>query len=98
MPIHLLSLPGKDLQYALKCMDLGDLIAFSLSSNRTKNLVKDSKIQIVPIYADVYNNRIRLEIATKMIRTFKKIRTKMIQTSKQIGIKNVFFPSCLILS
>ncbi|CAO4382373.1 unnamed protein product [Caenorhabditis nigoni] len=63
MPIRLLSLPGKDLQYALECMDLVDIIAFSLCSKRTKNLVKESKIQIGPIYADVYKNRIRLEIA-----------------------------------
>ncbi|CAO4382375.1 unnamed protein product [Caenorhabditis nigoni] len=63
MPVPILSLPGKDLQYTLKCMDLGDVIAFSICSKRTKNLVKESQIQVVPIYADVYNNRIRLEIA-----------------------------------
>ncbi|PIC30332.1 hypothetical protein B9Z55_021605 [Caenorhabditis nigoni] len=63
MPIRLLSLPSKDLQYAINSMDLGDVIALSLCSNRTKNLVKDSKRRIEPIHAEVYGNRIRFNIS-----------------------------------
>ncbi|PIC30293.1 hypothetical protein B9Z55_021585 [Caenorhabditis nigoni] len=46
MPIRILSLPSADLQYTLNCMDICDLIAFSLCSNRTKHLVKSSKRKI----------------------------------------------------
>ncbi|PIC30298.1 hypothetical protein B9Z55_021587 [Caenorhabditis nigoni] len=62
MPIRILSLPIADLQYALNCMEIDELIAFSLCSKRTKNLVKDSKIPIESIYAEVYENYICLEI------------------------------------
>ncbi|CAO4382409.1 unnamed protein product [Caenorhabditis nigoni] len=68
MPIRLLSLPISDLQYALNCMDIVDLIAFSLCSKRTKSLVKDSKIAIEPIYAEVYESRIFLEIRPSKLR------------------------------
>ncbi|CAO4382388.1 unnamed protein product [Caenorhabditis nigoni] len=64
MPIRLLSLSVKDLQYALDCMDLGDLIVFSLCSKRTKNLVKSSKVEVEKIYAEVDENRINLKIST----------------------------------
>ncbi|PIC30326.1 hypothetical protein B9Z55_021602 [Caenorhabditis nigoni] len=43
-------------------MDIGDLIAFSLCSNRTKNLVKSSNRKIKPIYAHVFLNSIRFQI------------------------------------
>ncbi|PIC30317.1 hypothetical protein B9Z55_021596 [Caenorhabditis nigoni] len=68
MPIRLLSLTSEDLQYALNCMEIDELIAFSLCSKRTKNLVKDSNIQIEPIYAKVYENYIRLEIMPSNLR------------------------------
>ncbi|CAO4382376.1 unnamed protein product [Caenorhabditis nigoni] len=62
MPIRLLSLPVKDLRYALKCMDICDLIALSLCSKQTKNLVKCSnrKVDRTFIYSD--ENYIRFEI------------------------------------
>ncbi|PIC30322.1 hypothetical protein B9Z55_021600 [Caenorhabditis nigoni] len=68
MPIRLLSLPEKDLQYTLNCMDIGDLIAFSLCSKRTKNLAKFSNRRIGPIVADVYQNYICLEIRPTEVR------------------------------
>ncbi|CAO4382400.1 unnamed protein product [Caenorhabditis nigoni] len=46
MPIRLLSPPSEDLKYALNCMDIEDLIAFSLCSKQTKNLVKSSNREI----------------------------------------------------
>ncbi|CAO4382437.1 unnamed protein product [Caenorhabditis nigoni] len=63
MPINILSLPGKDLQYALNCMDICELIAFSLCSNRTKNLVKPLNRKNGNIIADVYEYGIRLDIS-----------------------------------
>ncbi|ULT82077.1 hypothetical protein L3Y34_011800 [Caenorhabditis briggsae] len=45
MPIRLLSLPAKDLQYCVNLMNVGDLIAFSLCSKQTKNLVKSSNLE-----------------------------------------------------
>ncbi|PIC30312.1 hypothetical protein B9Z55_021594 [Caenorhabditis nigoni] len=53
MPIRILALPAKDLQHTLKCMDIGDLIAFSLCSIRTKNLAKSSNRKIEPIFVEV---------------------------------------------
>ncbi|CAO4382374.1 unnamed protein product [Caenorhabditis nigoni] len=47
MPIRILSLPDKDLQYALKCMGVDVLIAFSLCSKRTKKLVKSSNRKLI---------------------------------------------------
>ncbi|CAO4382420.1 unnamed protein product [Caenorhabditis nigoni] len=58
MPIRILSLPDKDFQYALNCMDIGDLVAFSLCSNRTRNLVKSLNRKIEPINAKVFDNGI----------------------------------------
>ncbi|PIC30308.1 hypothetical protein B9Z55_021591 [Caenorhabditis nigoni] len=52
MPIPILSLPGKNLQYALNCLSVGDLIAFSLCSKRTKHLAKSSNRKIESICAD----------------------------------------------
>ncbi|CAO4382416.1 unnamed protein product [Caenorhabditis nigoni] len=68
MPIRILSLPAKDLQYALECMDFGDLIVFSLCSKRTKNLVKSLNLQIDPILADVCKNYICLQLRPSKIR------------------------------
>ncbi|PIC11372.1 hypothetical protein B9Z55_029129 [Caenorhabditis nigoni] len=65
MTIRILSLPVTDLLYALKYMDLGDLIAFSLCSKQTKNLVKSSNRKIESINAKVDENRIRVRIVTK---------------------------------
>ncbi|PIC30347.1 hypothetical protein B9Z55_021613 [Caenorhabditis nigoni] len=65
MPIRLLSLPGKDLQYALDCMDIRDLVAFSLCSERTKNLVKSSNRKIEPIAAYVYEDYIYFDLKTE---------------------------------
>ncbi|CAO4382419.1 unnamed protein product [Caenorhabditis nigoni] len=62
MPIRLLSLPDKDLQYALNCMDICDLIAFSLCSKQAKNLAKLSNRYIEPISVQVYDNYVRFEI------------------------------------
>ncbi|PIC30283.1 hypothetical protein B9Z55_021580 [Caenorhabditis nigoni] len=67
MPINILSLPVKDLQYALDCMDLDDLLAFSLCSKRAKNLVKSSKVEVEKIYAEVDENRINLKISTSQL-------------------------------
>ncbi|CAO4382399.1 unnamed protein product [Caenorhabditis nigoni] len=53
MPIRILSLPLADLQYTLNCMDICDLVAFSLCSNRTKHLVKSSKRNIEYIDTEV---------------------------------------------
>ncbi|PIC30338.1 hypothetical protein B9Z55_021608 [Caenorhabditis nigoni] len=65
MPIRLLSLPSEDLQYALLSMDIGDLIALSLCSKRTKNLVKSSNRKIESICAVVNENRICVRIVLK---------------------------------
>ncbi|CAO4382429.1 unnamed protein product [Caenorhabditis nigoni] len=65
MPIRLLSLPSEDLQYALLSMDIGDLIALSLCSKRTKNLVKSSNRKIEAICAVVNENRICVRIVLK---------------------------------
>ncbi|PIC17444.1 hypothetical protein B9Z55_023682 [Caenorhabditis nigoni] len=62
MPINLLSLPVADLQYTLKCMNLGDLIAFSLCSKRTKSFVKSSNRKIDTPSLYISENRIRLKI------------------------------------
>ncbi|PIC30325.1 hypothetical protein B9Z55_021601 [Caenorhabditis nigoni] len=62
MPIRLLSLPDKDLQYALNCMDICDLIALSLCSKQTKNFAKLSNRYIEPISVQVYDNYVRFEI------------------------------------
>ncbi|CAO4382401.1 unnamed protein product [Caenorhabditis nigoni] len=51
MPFRLISLPIADLQYALNCMEIDELIAFSLCSKRTKNLVKSSNRKIESICA-----------------------------------------------
>ncbi|CAO4382383.1 unnamed protein product [Caenorhabditis nigoni] len=65
MPIRLLSLPVKDLQYSLDCMGLGDLIAFSLCSKRTKKLVKslNRKIDRHIVYLD--ENHIGFDICER---------------------------------
>ncbi|CAO4382405.1 unnamed protein product [Caenorhabditis nigoni] len=68
MPIRLLSLPFDDLAYTLNCMDIGDLIAFSFCSKQTKKLVRDSKIPIEPINAEVYQNYIYLDIRPRNFR------------------------------
>ncbi|CAO4382395.1 unnamed protein product [Caenorhabditis nigoni] len=60
MPISLLSLPSKNLQYAINLMDVSDLLAFSLCSKLTKNLVKSSNLQILRICAEVDENKIYL--------------------------------------
>ncbi|CAO4382406.1 unnamed protein product [Caenorhabditis nigoni] len=52
MPIRLLSLPTSDLQYALNCMEIDELIAFSLCSKRTKALVKSANQKIHSICAE----------------------------------------------
>ncbi|CAO4382370.1 unnamed protein product [Caenorhabditis nigoni] len=54
MPIRILSLPDKDLQYALHCMEVDVLITFSLCSKRTKKLVKSTnrKIDRHVVYLD----------------------------------------------
>ncbi|PIC30318.1 hypothetical protein B9Z55_021597 [Caenorhabditis nigoni] len=62
MPIPILSLPAKDIQYALNCMDTCDLLAFSLCSKRTKNLAKSSNRKIDPISVEAYDNSIRFII------------------------------------
>ncbi|PIC30278.1 hypothetical protein B9Z55_021575 [Caenorhabditis nigoni] len=46
MPIRILSLPDKDLRYALDCMGVDVLIALSICSKRTKKLVKSSNRKI----------------------------------------------------
>ncbi|PIC30324.1 hypothetical protein B9Z55_021600 [Caenorhabditis nigoni] len=60
MPIPFLSLPDKDLQYALKCMDIGELVCLSLCSKRTKNLVKSSDLKIESS-AKLHKNFIHLD-------------------------------------
>ncbi|PIC30349.1 hypothetical protein B9Z55_021615 [Caenorhabditis nigoni] len=62
MPVRLLSLPVEDLQYALECMNVGDLIAFSLCSKRTKHLAKslNRKIDTPSVY--VSENCIGIDI------------------------------------
>ncbi|CAO4382381.1 unnamed protein product [Caenorhabditis nigoni] len=65
MPICLLSLPVPDLRYALHCMDIEDLIAFSLCSKRTKNLVKSSNRKIHKISAIVGENYIRFDMISQ---------------------------------
>ncbi|PIC30303.1 hypothetical protein B9Z55_021590 [Caenorhabditis nigoni] len=60
MPIRLHSLPGKDLRNALNCMDIRDLINFSLCSNGTKNLVKSSNPKTFS--AEIDENIIKLDM------------------------------------
>ncbi|PIC30353.1 hypothetical protein B9Z55_021618 [Caenorhabditis nigoni] len=62
MPIRVLSLPVADLQYVLECVDTCDLIAFSLCSKRTKNLVTASKRTIHSPTAYVFENYIHFVI------------------------------------
>ncbi|CAO4382446.1 unnamed protein product [Caenorhabditis nigoni] len=62
MPIRILSLPLKDLQYALNCMDVIDIISFSLCSKRTKHLVKSSSRKNEQISAKFDRNEIKLRI------------------------------------
>ncbi|CAO4382447.1 unnamed protein product [Caenorhabditis nigoni] len=74
MPIRILSLPVKDLQYVINSMDVIDSVAFSLCSKRTKNLVKASNRKIdflryprrgtLHIFAQVRENFIRFNIST----------------------------------
>ncbi|PIC30208.1 hypothetical protein B9Z55_021530 [Caenorhabditis nigoni] len=71
MPIRILFLPGKDLQYALNCMDIGDFIAFSLCSKRTRNLAKSSNRKIDSIIADVYQNFTCIEIRPSKVQRFQ---------------------------
>ncbi|CAP39198.1 Protein CBG22651 [Caenorhabditis briggsae] len=56
MPINILSLQATDLQYAINSMDVGELIAFSLCSKRTKNLVKSSNMLLIKTTAAVFKN------------------------------------------
>ncbi|PIC30275.1 hypothetical protein B9Z55_021573 [Caenorhabditis nigoni] len=62
MPIRLLSLSVKDIRYALQCMDICDLIALSLCSKRTKNLVKCSNRKVDRTFIYLDENYIRFEI------------------------------------
>ncbi|PIC30327.1 hypothetical protein B9Z55_021603 [Caenorhabditis nigoni] len=62
MPIRILSLPDKDLQYAINSMNIFDLIAFSLCSKQTKNLVKSSSRKIEQISAKFDGNEIKLRM------------------------------------
>ncbi|CAO4382440.1 unnamed protein product [Caenorhabditis nigoni] len=64
MPIRILSLPVKDLQYAINSMDLSDVIAFSLCSNRTKDLVKTFNWKNGNIVADVCESGVSLHISS----------------------------------
>ncbi|CAO4382412.1 unnamed protein product [Caenorhabditis nigoni] len=66
MPIRIFSVPAADFQYALHCMDISDLIAFSLCSMRTKSLVKSSNRKIDPISAQIDENIIQLKINRKL--------------------------------
>ncbi|CAO4382410.1 unnamed protein product [Caenorhabditis nigoni] len=59
MPIRLLSLPIEDV---LMSMDFGDLIAFSVCSKRTKNLVKALNRKMRPVKVFVKENYIRLKV------------------------------------
>ncbi|CAO4382432.1 unnamed protein product [Caenorhabditis nigoni] len=65
MPIRLLSLPVADLQYALECMDIRDLIAFSICSKRTKHLVKSSNRKVESICAYVYEEYIHFDLISE---------------------------------
>ncbi|PIC30302.1 hypothetical protein B9Z55_021589 [Caenorhabditis nigoni] len=49
-------------------MEIDELIAFSLCSKRTKTLVKDAKIPIEPIHAQIYQNYIILKIRSSNLR------------------------------
>ncbi|PIC30320.1 hypothetical protein B9Z55_021599 [Caenorhabditis nigoni] len=62
MPIRLLSLPIADIRYAIRSMDIDDLIAFSLCSKRTKDLVKSSNRKTEAYCAEIDENMIRLEL------------------------------------
>ncbi|CAO4382427.1 unnamed protein product [Caenorhabditis nigoni] len=66
MPIRLLSLPDKDVQYALNYMDIHALVAFSLCSNRAKNLVKSSKRKIDSPIVYVDKNHVQFQIRERM--------------------------------
>ncbi|CAO4381557.1 unnamed protein product [Caenorhabditis nigoni] len=76
MPIRILSLPAKDLQYAINLMDVSDLIAFSLCSNRTKNLVLSLKQRkIEPISAKIDGSIIQLGMYVfNLQRDYKKFK------------------------
>ncbi|CAO4382435.1 unnamed protein product [Caenorhabditis nigoni] len=65
MPVRLLSFPFYEIQYVLECMDIRDLIAFSICSKRTKNLVKSSNRKIEPIAAYVYEDYIYFDLKTE---------------------------------
>ncbi|CAO4382450.1 unnamed protein product [Caenorhabditis nigoni] len=77
MPINILSLPDKDLQYALKSMDICSLIAFSVCSKRTESLVKSSNRKINPISGDVCKWGIRLAIRPKYLLEFENITDQL---------------------
>ncbi|CAO4382389.1 unnamed protein product [Caenorhabditis nigoni] len=62
MPIRIFSLPVKDLQYALNCMDIDELIAFSLCSKQTKNLVRSLNRKIDQLFVYVEENCISFNI------------------------------------
>ncbi|UMM37579.1 hypothetical protein L5515_009307 [Caenorhabditis briggsae] len=62
MPIRILFLPLRDISYALRCMGIGELVAFSLCSNRTKNLVKPLHKKRGNIFAEVRESGISLDI------------------------------------
>ncbi|CAO4382390.1 unnamed protein product [Caenorhabditis nigoni] len=71
MPINILSLPDKDIQYALNCMDIEDLIAFSLCSKRTKILAKSSNRNITPPSVVVFGNCICFKRKTREFQEFQ---------------------------
>ncbi|PIC30319.1 hypothetical protein B9Z55_021598 [Caenorhabditis nigoni] len=71
MPIPVLSLPISDLQYALNCMEIEELIAFSLCSKQTKNLAKSSN-RTIKSGAEIDENIIRLDLFVFRLRWFKK--------------------------
>ncbi|PIC30309.1 hypothetical protein B9Z55_021592 [Caenorhabditis nigoni] len=72
MPIRILSLPAKDLQYAIDSMNVRDLMAFSLCSRQPENLVKSSNRQIEEISAKVNENRIEFRITAKKFQELPK--------------------------
>ncbi|PIC30392.1 hypothetical protein B9Z55_021644 [Caenorhabditis nigoni] len=65
MPIRLLSLSTKDIKYTLNCMNVGDLIAFSLCSKNAKNLTKASNRKIWKIRARVFEDGVRLDLMAR---------------------------------
>ncbi|CAO4382434.1 unnamed protein product [Caenorhabditis nigoni] len=62
MPVRLLSFPFYEIQYVLECMDFCDITAFSLCSNRTKRFVKSLNRKAEAMFAETYENGIRLDI------------------------------------